>query len=222
MTLPPPEQNLAPAAPQNFQIGNTVHRWTLLSFWRGPEYPKIMVLAQCACGSPRRLVQLQNIANGNSTNCGCVRKQKLTKHGLSGHPLYRVWHNMLQRCTNPGDPAYRNYGARSISVCQRWLSVKNFISDMEPSYRPGLEIDREDNNGNYEPGNCRWVTIGTQNRNRRTTIHVEHEGERLPLHVWAERLGVPYSRLHKRYEAGMRGTRLLDATDKRTRTRRRK
>lgn len=129
--MTPPEPNLLPASPRKYRAGDAVHHWTLLSFWRGPQYPKIMVLAECDCGSPPRLVQLQNIANGASTNCGCLRKKALSRHGLSHHPLYRVWLNMIARCTDPTHPAYERYGKRGVSVCDRWLSLGSFIADME-------------------------------------------------------------------------------------------
>lgn len=90
-----------------------------------------------------------------------------TTHGLSRHPLYHTWILMKRRCENPKDSRYITHGARGITVCERWQSVSNFIEDMYPSYIAGLTLDRRDNDGNYEPFNCRWATYETQVHNRR-------------------------------------------------------
>lgn len=87
-------------------------------------------------------------------------------HGMWRTPTYRIWANMKQRCLNPQNSAFRHYGARGITVCGRWLKFENFLADM--GIRPdGLELDRIDNDGNYEPDNCRWTTRSEQVLNRR-------------------------------------------------------
>jgi hypothetical protein len=112
---------------------------------------------------------------------------------------YRIWQDMLQRCTNPNRPTYRYYGGRGIAVCERWRSFQAFVSDM--GERPdGGSLDRINNDGNYEPGNCRWATTKEQARNRRSNRMLEIDGERMPVVVASERWGVPrytlYSRLY--------------------------
>ncbi len=124
-------------------------------------------------------------------------------HGLSGTLEYRAWQTMRLRCTDPEHAAYPNYGGRGIAVCDRWLrSVAAFIADMGPKPSEQHEIDRIDNNGNYEPGNCRWATRTENSRNRRSNRLIEHEGETLPLAAWAERYGIARDTLRKRLEAG--------------------
>src|SRR5258708_4738298 len=85
---------------------------------------------------------------------------------IQSHPLYDVWQGMKQRCFNPNHPGYRHWGGRGITVCERWLSFANFTADM--GERPeGTSLDRKNNDGDYEPGNCRWATDKVQQTNRR-------------------------------------------------------
>ena len=119
-------------------------------------------LYKCFCGKEFKSIML-DVKNLKVKSCGCLK----LKHGLTKHRLFHVWDKMLQRCFNEKNKAYKNYGARGITVCKRWLNVANFIKDMYPSYQEGLSIDRINNNGNYEPSNCRWTTRCIQSRNTR-------------------------------------------------------
>jgi hypothetical protein len=125
-------------------------------------------------------------------------------HGLTRTPEYRAWQGMRLRCTDPEHKAYPRYGGRGIKVCDRWLeSVENFIADMGPKPTPAHELDRFPNNdGNYEPGNCRWATRSENCRNRRSSRFIESAGERLTLAEWAARTGLRADLISERVERG--------------------
>ncbi len=105
---------------------------------------------------------------------------------------------MIDRCNKPTDHAYPNYGGRGISVCQRWLDVTNFVKDLEPLYQPGLEMDREDNDGNYEPSNVRFVSRKVNTDNRRTAHLLTYKGETKSLQQWSVEYKMKYQLLWDR------------------------
>lgn len=113
--------------------------------------------------------------------------------------LYWVWADMAQRCRNPRHRGYANYGGRGIRVCDRWRLFSNFAADMGP--RPaGLMLDRINNDGNYEPSNCRWATRKEQNSNRRNCIYVDDGGDRVTLKEYCRRHGLKYRPIVKRIQ----------------------
>jgi hypothetical protein len=116
-------------------------------------------------------------------------------------PEYHAWQNMRQRCGNPRNRRFRNWGGRGIKVCERWADFENFLADM--GIRPhGTTLDRRDTNGHYEPGNCRWATPTEQGRNSRRNHLIEHNGERLCLAEWATKLGIAAATIRKRLKLG--------------------
>lgn len=129
---------------------------------------KVIWSCRCDCGNIKD-VPIDALNAGRVKSCGCLRKEQNTTHGMKGTPTYKAWKSMRQRCKNKNDPHYPDYGGRGITVCERWESFENFLADMGERPSDDLSIDRINNDGNYEPGNCRWTDRFTQARNRRNT-----------------------------------------------------
>jgi hypothetical protein len=162
------------------RIGETHGRLTVLSIVERHPHGDCRVLVRCACGK-EHVALLGNVTSGMTRSCGCLldearRMPKNVIHGLANTPEYRTWQGMLRRCENPDESSYANYGGRGIRVCARWHTFENFYADM--GVRPaGTSIDRINNDGNYEPGNCRWATPKQQCRNTRRTQRFEIDGK---------------------------------------------
>lgn len=173
-------------------------------------------LFECGCGRHFETTGY-SVRSGKVTSCktcGAERTKKASiRHGATDSDEYRVWTNMLTRCRNPKSTPYKNYGARGIRVCDRWAdSFDAFLSDM--GKRPSKEhsIERDDNNGNYEPSNCRWITRAEQARNKRNSIRPVINGVERSLREWSEVSGISVCALDQRYRAGSRGEDLLSPT----------
>jgi len=156
-------------------------------------------LCQCDCGH-RKVISAGDLKSGRTQSCGCLQsessKERFTTHGESNKSKeYYAWSHMKDRCSNPKCDCYRNYGSRGIKVCKRWNdSYADFLADMGRCPE-GFSIDRRDNNGDYEPGNCRWVTRKEQNRNTRRNRLFTYKGKTKCLIEWAETFGVKYMTL---------------------------
>lgn len=135
-----------------------------------------------------------------------MRAEK-TRHGHAANdkktPEYDAWSGMLSRCRNPSDARYPRYGARGITVCERWNRFENFLEDMglRPSSKHSL--DRKENDGNYTPENCQWATKREQANNRRVTKMLTYEDRTQPLTLWADEFGISQITLRRRLQEGM-------------------
>jgi len=163
---------------------------------------------QCACGNIIRGRRPRNVKSGQTRSCGCLKQEQNTKnladhrrtHGMSETRIFGIWEKMRDRCNNPNTPAYKNYGGRGIKVCPEWDASFEAFWDWarHNGYQDDLTIDRIDNDGDYCPNNCKWVTRTEQQRNKRNIRYVEVCGERMPLKTACEKLGVPYKAVHLR------------------------
>ena len=178
---------------------------------------------RCDCGG-KLITSGSNLRAGKTASCGCIHRDQLVKrnttHGLSRkYPgEYKIWKDMKARCNNQKNKHWKDYGGRGIVVSAKWTNdFATFLSDMGP--RPvGLTIDRIDNDGNYEPGNCRWATVYQQARNRRSNTLITHNGKTRTQAEWARLAGIGRSTLAYRLGKGWSFERAMSDADGRCRS----
>ena len=162
-------------------------------------------LCRCECGNPNLVVVLgQSLKRKHTKSCGCLigdsSRRRFTTHHGSYEKLYKIRIQIIDRCYNPKNKRYKDYGGRGITVCDEWrndyTSFKQWA--IESGYQDGLTIDREDNNGNYEPNNCRWVSNKVQSNNMRRNRLIEFNGKTQTVSQWADEVGLKYDTLYGR------------------------
>ncbi len=162
-------------------------------------------LCVCKCGTTLKVLA-SNLSIGCSNSCGCLKRDKtIERNKLGATPgstdknkrELRSWMGMLGRCNNSRSRDWPSYGGRGIVVCERWKSFSNFFEDMGEC-PPNYTIERENNDGNYEPTNCIWASRKTQGRNKRNVPLYTYNGESKSLAEWAEITGIPWGTLRKR------------------------
>lgn len=154
-------------------------------------------LCQCDCGN-KKVVNGHAMKNGSIKACGCLQGS-LLKYQYSNKKIYKKWQHMISRCNNSKDISFKNYGGRGIKVCNEWLEYDNFAKwSLENGFKEGLELDRIDVNGDYEPNNCRYITQLENRRNKRRTLKYEYNGQEMTLKEISELIGVAYATLWKR------------------------
>lgn len=172
----------------------------------GQRKGRTMWRCQCDCGNEIE-VDSSSLKSGNTTACGCRQSEgwynSLT-HGKSKTRIYKTWQGMKSRCYNPNAKYYENYGGRGITICKEWLDdFMNFYNwAITNGYRDDLTIDRIDNDGNYEPSNCRWVTRTVQMNNMRKNRIIEFNGERKSVSDFARQYGFAPELIHERLNRG--------------------
>lgn len=183
-------------------VGLIIGRLTVKNYIGGPKKAWECL---CECGKTSD-VRGANLRIGKTNSCGCLKKEKMAiglgiKHGMYKSRTYKSWDSMLERCLNPRNKCYESYAGRGILVCGRWRVFDNFLADM--GERPeGMSLDRIDNNGNYEPGNCRWATAKTQSSNTRANRFYNFNGAQMTARQISDATGIEYAKLRERLKRG--------------------
>ena len=209
-------------------IGKTFGRFTVIgdpvSIRKPGQKPRLVVKCRCECGAIKD-VRIDQLLSGESLSCGCLRLDRIKesaregrmthiKYGESRERIHNIWNLMLERCNNPEHRAYRNYGGRDIKVCDEWdHGIEGYMRfkqwSISNGYTEDLTIDRIDNNGNYSPDNCRWISNAEQQNNKRNNVFVEYNGETHTASQWARIIGMPMNTLHQRLRKGWSAERAL-------------
>lgn len=191
--------------PETFGRLTTIGPKFLLPFGNRGRRQAFQV-CKCSCGT---IIVLQHglLKRSSTRSCGCLQKElasiRRKTHGLSRSPEYRTWVNINYRCYNSNYTSYKNYGGRGIAVCDRWREPDdkgflNFLADMGKRPSKQHSIERENNNGNYEPGNCRWATRHEQNRNQRSNVNLTYNGKTQCIADWEKEFSLGRAVLRNR------------------------
>lgn len=162
----------------------------------------------CLCDCGKTTVVFGNsLRRGLTQSCGCYKRDwtisQFTTHNKTESHEYKCWCTAKQRCFNPHCARYKNYGGRGITMCDEWRdSFEQFFLDMGPCPE-GKELDRINNDGNYEKANCHWTDRKTNMRNRQNALKATYDGQTLPLKEWVERTGIRYETLIYRMRRGL-------------------
>lgn len=156
-------------------------------------------LCKCDCGNETR-VNAYKLTSGHTKSCGCLKHNGYHyTHKLGKPKTYSHWVNMKTRCLSRNNAKYKDYGARGITICDEWLDFKNFHEwAINNGFKDDLTLDRIDVNGNYEPSNCRWITMFEQASNKRNTRWVTFNGITDTIKGWSKRLNMPHGTLWNR------------------------
>lgn len=198
--------NLLPRQVEDI-TGQTLHGLTALRYVPGAKRTRWVFL--CHCGNEFE-ARPSHVKKGGYQSCGCQKAklcaEKSKTHGMAKTTEWTIWTDMIRRCYEEARPAYPRYGGRGISVCDRWRqSVENFVEDMGPRPSKAHSLDRIDNDGNYEPSNCRWATRWEQGQNKRNNRRVEFDGQLLTARQIAERYGLKTATVRYRIGKGWSG-----------------
>lgn len=180
-------------------LGMKFNRLTVVSYYgRIKNHTRWNVI--CDCGK-EAIVDAYDLKNNKTVSCGCYNEEKKIRHGYARDSgtvsEYSIWEAMKGRCCNKNNAMFSRYGGRGISVCDRWKhSFVNFLEDMGSRPSAKHSIDRIDNDGNYEPSNCRWATMKEQSRNMSRNRWVDYNGVRMVIKDWATELGIDSRQLY--------------------------
>lgn len=203
--------------PRSIDISGQRHERLCAKRYIGSDGRKSWWEIACDCGRTIKMPATE-FRKGKQKSCGCAAHLYIAEaqktHGMSKHPAYAVWRSMLARCLNPKHKAFKNYGARGITVCLRWQdSFENFWADMGGSYKKGLTLERVNNNRGYSKSNCRWATYSDQARNKRGNVIIPTPKGDMPLWKAVQESGIGQTTLLYRKSVGVPAERMFDKPD---------
>lgn len=185
-------------------VGKRFGRLVVKSFYDFQEYPRAKRRSRwlCVCDCGNTSTPTGKSLREGTKSCGCLQKEAVSRtmstHGQSRTKVYKVWSCMKDRCMNPKNSEYLNYGGRGISVSREWAdSFETFLSDMGVPER-GRSLERMDNSLGYSKENCVWATLNAQRRNMRTNVNVTYQGRTQCLNDWCKELGIPFRTARQR------------------------
>lgn len=190
---------------RNDLVGKRFGRLLVLEYIESSrrESPRKQYLCKCDCGN-NLYARGDSLMKGATKSCGCYQKEyyksgRYRTHNMSKSRLYGIWHGMKARCSNPKNQRYSCYGGRGIEVCSEWESNFEVFKDwaLKNGYQDGLSIDRIDVDGNYEPSNCRWITLSEQSDNKRDSRRIEYKGKMYTSKELSRMFGIPYSTIYQ-------------------------
>lgn len=181
-------------------VGKKFNKLTVLK-WHSMNGEQSMWLCLCDCGN-EKVVRGARMKEGVTTSCGCHRKNRLIKHGLSTSNEYTIWWDIKRRCEDTSRKYYSRYGGRGITICERWQSFENFVEDMGMRPSKKHSIDRIDNDKGYCKENCRWTDSVTQANNRRGNRRFTYNGKDLTVSQWERELNMPSNNIASRLSNG--------------------
>ncbi len=180
--------------------GNRFGKLTAIYICGKSKKRNVLWLCKCDCNK-EVVVETYKLLGGRKTSCGCLRGNPT--HKMSGTRQFNIWHGMVDRCFNGSNKSYSRYGGRGITVCEKWLTFEGFWDDMKDGYDVSLTIDRIDNDGNYEPENCRWATNEQQANNTSTNIKYTINGKPYTVSQLSRQYNIPVETLRSRIKNGL-------------------
>ena len=181
--------------------GDKYNRLTAVRFDHQNKHGSQFWLFRCSCGN-EKVIEVNSVKRNLTKSCGCLKREQnkrgmARKHGMRYTREYGIWTDMKSRCLNKNRSKYKSYGARGIEICKRWMKFENFYKDMGKAPE-GKSLDRIDNNGNYEPSNCRWATRIQQANNTRRNHFLTYNGKTMTIAQWTDEVGITYMVLWSR------------------------
>lgn len=160
-------------------------------------------LCKCECGTIKVILG-KHLLSRKIQSCGCLQRERVTRHKMSNSRLYSIYRGMKDRCYNQNMPEYHNYGGRGITICDEWLNDPSafFKWSLENGYADDLTIDRKDNDGDYSPTNCQWSTFVEQQNNKSNNTLLTKDGETHTIAEWSRILNISASTISTRLHRG--------------------